>query len=142
MNTPYEMSEAHAREVCERLKAELPGYEWSVRQEQGEWRVCGVAMNPYRALEVRAGCIARYYANATLQSVEYDCWSGSADDPLDALREAMAGFNGRWEDQALHTAHMIAVLRERRAELMRDVAECDEGIETLEAELKALEAAK
>lgn len=142
MNNPYEMSEVHAREVCVRLKVELPGYEWSVQQERGEWCVCGVAMSPYRALEVTTGVISRYLAYAKLQSVEHDSWCGSADDPLDALREAIAGFNGRWEDQALHTAHMIAVLQERRAELLRDVAECDEGIENLEAELKALEVSK
>lgn len=136
MKNQYEMSGQHAREVCERLKAELPGYEWSVRLERGEWRVYGLSMSPYRSLEVRAGYTARYYANATLQSVEHDSWSGSADDPLDALREAIAGFNGRWEDQALHIKHMISVLQERRAELLRDVEQCDDSIATLEADLR------
>lgn len=132
----HEMSEERAREVCGHLKVELPGYEWSVRRERSEWCVCGVAMNPYRALEVTTGVISRYLAYAKLQSVEHDSWCGSADDPMDALREAIAGFGGRWEDQALHIKHMIAVLRERRAELMRDVEQCDEGIENLEAELQ------
>lgn len=136
MKNQYEMSEEMAREVCAAAASAHPGYEWSVRQEQGEWRVYGLAMNPYRSLEVRAGYIARYCAYATLCSVEHDSWSGSADDPMDALREAIAGFNGRWEDQALHIKHMISVLQERRAELLRDVEQCDDSIANLEADLR------
>lgn len=141
------MTEQEAQEVKTELEAAHPALEWAVSSgERGVWRVTG--RDPVRNRSVFVGRTQRQWY-VTL-SISYGLWVSdeferchvrpygatgwSEQSASEAMREAIALLEGRWQSAEVDRAWWLEALKAYRADLMDTVGKVDARLAELEAQ--------
>lgn len=140
------MTEQEAQEVKAELEAAHPDLVWEAVRDRDRWRVYG--HDPARDRSAQVSYTARQWRVALL--LDHGLWIGeeferSAGRPYgevgwseqsasEAMREAIALLEGRWQSAEVDRAWWLEALKAYRADLMDTVGKVDARLAELEAQ--------
>lgn len=131
------MNQKQADDALGTLSAAYPEMTWSVHTQRGAWVVYGQRGDVHRAT-VERNSRGGYTAETTMVSAgiwddDYNlARCGMGDTPVVAMRDAIADYDGLWDDDAAHRAHLLKLLRDEEALLTARLDETRERIAALE----------
>lgn len=131
------MSQKQAQETLDALRAAYPEMTWSAHNQRGAWVVYGQRGDVHRAT-VERNSRGGYTAETTMVSAgiwddDYNLTRcGMGDTPVGAMRDAIADYDGLWDDDAAHRAYLLKLLREEEVLLVARLEEARERITRLE----------
>lgn len=133
------MNQKQADDALGTLSAAYPEITWSVHNKRAAWVVYGQRGDVHRAT-VEVNRRGGYTAETTMVSAgiwddDYNlARCGMGDTPVGAMRDAIAEYDGLWDDEAAHRAHLLKLLREEEALLVARLDEARARIAALEVE--------
>lgn len=131
------MNQKQADEALDALRTAFPDMTWSAHSKRDAWSVYGWRGDVHRAT-VEGNSRGGYTAETTMVSAgiwddDYNlARCGVGNTPVEAMRDAIADYDGLWGDDAAHRAHLLKLLREEEALLVARLDEARERITRLE----------